>query len=144
MIKKIPEQEDCIITNSKILNYPKINNKHFKNEKEFTTRFGREIRKIWWFWHKISDADPGYKPADAIAWYNNKAYLIEFKVWSEKKRTDVIKKLRLNQIAWLSKRYDCWLDAIIIYYNKYYNEYYVIKYKKQKQIYLNFHHQSIT
>lgn len=57
----------------------KCPDKGFKNEAEFTTRFGKQIKENSWFFHKISDYSLWFKPFDAICalWWEVSA--IEFK-----------------------------------------------------------------
>lgn len=53
--------------------------KGFKNESEFTTWYGKQIKERWWFFHKISDYSLWFKPFDAICALNWKVSAIEFK-----------------------------------------------------------------
>ena len=53
--------------------------KGFKNEAEFTTWFGKQVKERWWFFHKISDYSLWFKPFDAICALNWEACAIEFK-----------------------------------------------------------------
>ena len=53
--------------------------KGFKNEAEFTTRYGKQVKDRWWFFHKISDYSLWFKPFDAICALNWKVSAIEFK-----------------------------------------------------------------
>lgn len=53
--------------------------KGFKNEAEFTTRFWKQVKERWWFFHKISDYSLGFKPFDAICALDGEVQAIEFK-----------------------------------------------------------------
>ena len=53
--------------------------KGFKNEAEFTTWYGKQVKERWWFFHKISDYSLWFKPFDAICALNWKVSAIEFK-----------------------------------------------------------------
>lgn len=53
--------------------------KSVKNEAEFTSRFGGEIKKRAWFFHKISDIDRRLKPFDAMFALGGLVWAIEFK-----------------------------------------------------------------
>lgn len=98
----------------------------FPNEAKFTAWFWWEIRKRWWFWHKISDASIDYKPADAIVWLDWLTCLLEIKHWKEKREVNLFKKLRANQSFWLKRRRKNWWKSLVIYYNQTYHKYYII------------------
>lgn len=57
----------------------KCPDKWFKNEAEFTTRFWKQIKDRWWFFHKISDYSLWFKPFDAICALDWEVMAIEFK-----------------------------------------------------------------
>ena len=59
--------------------------KKLNNEREFTSRFGSEIKKRGWFFHKISDMDIRPKPFDAILSWDGIVCGIEFKCTKSKK-----------------------------------------------------------
>ena len=109
----------------------------FKDEKTFTTWFWKQIKTRFWHWHKLSDMDIRMKPYDAIFVYKWISAFLEIKVWSEKSKTDIIKKLRPNQKQGLTKVYNNWWLALILYYSKLYWTYQIIKYKGEDSIILN-------
>lgn len=104
---------------------------HFKNEKEFTHRYGGNIRDNWWFWHKISDVDSRLKPFDAVTCVNGKSTYIEIKVGNEKESCNVYNKLRPNQIFWLRLVAKNWGEALVIYYNKIHDIYVTMKFEPE-------------
>ena len=79
------------------------------------------------------------KPYDAVMAYQSELVAVELKMWDHKKKTDVIKQLRPNQVQWLSEVVDWWWHSVIIYYNRYYNKYWVLQYKKQKELIVHTH-----
>lgn len=98
--------------------------KQYKNEAEFTSWFGRELKKRSWFFHKISDADRRLKPFDAIFWLDWIVWAIEFKCVS----TDKCYPYRLlrwsseknpwPQVKWLREYQNNWWLSLVIIYNK--------------------------
>ena len=100
--------------------------KTFKNEKEFTAWFGREVKSEWCFRHKLSDMDNGLKPFDAMLVGGGESFFIEFKMGDEKNSVDVYKKLRPNQIAWLRKVAENWWYAKVIYFNRFHSKYFIM------------------
>lgn len=111
--------------------FPMENNKHFDNEKTFTTWLGKEIHKKWWLWHKISDMDISLKPCDAIIAFNWVVWLCEIKVGNEKNKVDVFKKLRPNQAFGLRRYKNNWWLSIVIYYSKLYHKYRVMEFEEE-------------
>lgn len=110
-----------------MLQFP-LPNKIFRNEAEFTIWFGRQIKEKWWFRHKISDMSIELKPFDAILaldWY---VAAVEIKVSDHKHKINVSKMLRDNQRSWLSKYKKNWWNALVIYYNKIVNKYFIREY----------------
>lgn len=53
--------------------------KIFKSEAEFTTWYWWQIRKNWWFFHKISDESRGLKPFDSLLSYKWYVAAVEIK-----------------------------------------------------------------
>lgn len=103
--------------------------KQYKNESEFTSRFGREIKKRSWFFHKISDADRRLKPFDAIFAIDWVVGAIEFKCTSNKK-VYPYRMLRWSseknpwpQVKWLTDYQSNWWLSLVIVYNKKYVDY---------------------
>ena len=97
---------------------------YFRDEKSFTTRFGKQINDSGGFFYKISDMDTRLKPFDAFAVVDGGSKYIEFKVGDERKSCDLFKKLRPNQKAWLRDMATAWWFAYVVYYNRRYKEYY--------------------
>lgn len=109
-------------------------NKPFKNEAEFTTWFGRQIKEHWWFRHKISDMSIELKPFDwilAVDWY---IAAVEIKVSDHKHKVNVYKMLRDNQKTWLAKYKKNWWNSLVIYYNKIINQYFIREYNPDNLI----------
>ena len=77
------------------------------------------------------------KPYDAIFALDGTLWVIEIKVWKEKNKTDLFKKLRPNQVQWLKKVRDNWGLALVLYYNKFHNKYFIRKYTGQTEIIIN-------
>lgn len=120
-----------------MLQFP-LPNKIFRNEAEFTSWFGRQIKDKWWFWHKISDMSIELKPFDAILaldWY---IAAVEIKVSDHKQKVNVTKMLRDNQRSWLSKYKKNWWNALVIYYNKICNKYFIREYTDTEDIIIKF------
>lgn len=111
----------------------------FKNEAKFTSWFGSQIRKKWWHRHKISDMDIRLKPYDGVLALNSNLVAVEVKVSDNKKKIDLIKKLRPNQIQGLSEVFNTWWTSIILYYNNFIHKYKAVRYIWQKEIILNIH-----
>ena len=110
--------------NATMLQFP-LPAKWFKNEAEFTIRFGKQIKEHWGFWHKISDMSIELKPFDwilAISWY---VAAIEIKTSDNKCKIDVEKMLRPNQKTGLRKFKKNWWNALVCYYSKTYNKYFI-------------------
>ena len=103
----------------------------FKNEAKFTAWFGKQIKDQWWFWHKISDASYEQKPFDWIATIDWITHCIEIKIWSEKSKTDIFKKLRPNQKFWLRRVKENGWSALVVYYNKLHNKYWVLEFNDE-------------
>lgn len=96
--------------------------RRFKNEAEFTTRFGQEIKKLSGFFHKISDESRWLKPFDSICALDWKVYAIEFKFvrslscypfrllrWSSASKP-------WAQVKWLNDfRNNGWKSIVIVY-----------------------------
>ena len=105
----------------------------FKNEAEFTTWFGKQIIKMWWFFHKISDYSPGYKPFDAIFALKERAGVIEFKAiaWKSCCPFDLLRwsspKNPWTQVKWLTDYDNNWWFSYVIVYSKATNTYKVIQ-----------------
>lgn len=106
-------------------------NKPFNSEKDFTTRLGRQIHQAWWFWHKMSDMDISLKPADSLFALNWVYWICEIKVWNEKNKVDVFKKLRPNQAFGLRRWKKNWWLSVVIYYSKLYNKYRVMEFEEE-------------
>ena len=113
--------------NATMLQFP-LPAKWFKNEAEFTTRFGRQIKERWGFRHKISDMSIELKPFDWILALNWYVAAVEIKVSDHKHKVDVYKMLRDNQKTWLAKYKKNWWNSLVIYYNKIINEYFIREY----------------
>lgn len=99
--------------------------KGFRTEAEFTTWFWRQIKEAWGFRHKISDMSIELKPFDwifALNWYT---WAIEIKVSDNKCKVDVEKMLRPNQKSGLWKYKKNWWNALVCYYSKVYNKYFI-------------------
>lgn len=110
-------------------------NKDFKNEREFTTWFGSEVKKRGWFFHKISDIDFRLKPFDAILWYDGILAWIEFK-YTKSAKCYVYRMLRWSspknpwsQVKWLQTYYDNGGVALVIIYSSKTRTYKVFHYK---------------
>lgn len=107
-----------------MLNFP-LPSKWFKTEAEFTTWFWRQIKEAWGFRHKISDMSIELKPFDwilAIDWY---VAAIEIKTSDNKCKVDVEKMLRPNQKTGLWKFKKNWWNALVCYYSKTHNKYFI-------------------
>lgn len=117
-----------------VLEFAMENQKPFKNEKEFTNRFGKQIRDRWGFWHKISDMSLEHKPCDAIIglwWYT---WLCEIKVSDHKRKVDVYNMLRPNQKRGLKRRQKNGGTSIVVYYNKHHHQYFVLNFDEKMEL----------
>lgn len=109
-------------------------------EKDITSWFWQQVRKHFWFFHKISDQSSDLKPCDCIVWVEfdwfKISWLIEFKISKNKKKMNVDSLLRPNQRQWLKLRKDNNWQALVWLYSTEKNIIYifdiddVIKYKE--------------
>lgn len=102
--------------------------KPFPTEAKFSARLWRQIHDEWWAWYKISDMSADNKPCDHIFWLKWVCWWLEVKIWDEKQRVNIHSKLRPNQIFFLKRYQDNWWLALVWYYNKFYNRFFVMQY----------------
>lgn len=116
---------------------PTLQKHSFISEKEFTTWFWNQIDKKWWLWHKISDQSSDLKPCDWIVAINWLCWLVEIKVWNEKKKINVFKKLRPNQAFGLRKYKQNWWTSIVVYYSKLHHKYWVMEFEEEMLLFIS-------
>lgn len=105
--------------------------KSFDSEAKFTSWFWKKIHFAWGMRHKISDWSIDNKPCDSILALNWVYWLCEIKVWNEKKKVDVFKKLRPNQAFGLRRWQQNWWLSMVVYYSKLYNKYRVMEFEEE-------------
>lgn len=71
------------------------------------------------------------KPSDWIVGINWVCWLIEIKVWLEKNKVDIYKKLRPNQKFGLRRYKNNWWESIVVYYSKLYHKYWVMTFDEE-------------
>lgn len=114
--------------------------KGFKNEAEFTTRFGKQIKDRWGFFHKISDYSLWFKPFDVIFAYKGIAWAIELKYtkhWSctpfDMLRGSTPKK-PWTQVKSLGEYQENGWKSLIIVYSSKENNYIIISFSDDERL----------
>lgn len=104
----------------------KLNRKNFKLEKDFTSVWGKALKKEWFYFDKISDWSIGFKKIDCYIWTNKKFYVCEVKMIAN----DIFKisSLRDNQYSSLKTNLMLWgtAESIVVVYSKKLDKYSII------------------
>ena len=89
----------------------------YKNEREFTTAYLKDVKEKWGWWYKLPDWWFTLKPFDAITVELWVPFAIEFKYGRVNTYKKIYNMLRPNQIWWLKKFQDSGWQSFIIWWD---------------------------